>query len=285
MECLNAEVFLDGGFKFLEGPRWYEDRLWFSDMFGCKVYAASTDGSFDVIATIPGRPSGLGFLPGGVPVVASMMDRKLYKLEGRLEGGNITLHADLSSHVVHHINDLVMDKDGRAYVGHFGFDLWNSDDRTALASIVTVSPNGDEVRIAAGDLHFPNGMVFTSDGRLVVAETFSHRLTAFELASSAAPGGTLVNRHVFAPVPDAGPDGLAIDADDGVWVAAVDQSRFIRVMEGGEITREVRVDGRHAVACTLGGARMDKLFCLTTSGSWSDVAACKSSSRVEVVSL
>ena len=37
------ETFLDG-FVFIEGPRWHEGRLYFSDMWGHAVYSASEDG-------------------------------------------------------------------------------------------------------------------------------------------------------------------------------------------------------------------------------------------------
>ena len=33
------------GFKFLEAPRWHEDRIWFSDFYGLQVFSAREDGS------------------------------------------------------------------------------------------------------------------------------------------------------------------------------------------------------------------------------------------------
>ena len=34
------------GFHFLEGPRWHENKLWFSDMHGYKVYNLDADGNY-----------------------------------------------------------------------------------------------------------------------------------------------------------------------------------------------------------------------------------------------
>ena len=64
----------------LEGPRWRNDWLWVSDMVGRKVYRVSMSGQVECVVDVPGRPSGLGFLPDGTPLVVSMRDRCLYKI-------------------------------------------------------------------------------------------------------------------------------------------------------------------------------------------------------------
>lgn len=47
------------GMSYLEGPRWHDQRIWFSDFYTCRVYSAAEDGS-DVRteAEVPGQPSG-----------------------------------------------------------------------------------------------------------------------------------------------------------------------------------------------------------------------------------
>ena len=113
------------GFHFLEAPRWHDGRLWFSDFYGYKVRSMREDGS-DVReeATVPGQPSGLGWLPDGRLLVVSMRDRKILRRE---PDGTLSVHADLSPHATGHTNDMVVDAQGRAYVGNFGFDLMAGD--------------------------------------------------------------------------------------------------------------------------------------------------------------
>jgi hypothetical protein len=41
----------------------------------------------------------------------------------RLDHDRLVVHADLSSIATWHCNDMVVDAEGRAYVGNFGFDL------------------------------------------------------------------------------------------------------------------------------------------------------------------
>lgn len=275
-QLLRSEVFIEGPFTFLEGPRWHDDYLWFSDMLGLKVYRASAGGDVEAIVDVSERPSGLGFLPDGTLLIASMRDRTLY----RLEDGGLVFHADLSDIAGGDINDMLVDADGYAYVGNFGFDFWTTTERTAHADLAVVSPDG-EVMVAARDLHFPNGMVETSDNRLVVAETHGHRVSSFAINDDR----TLGDRRLFAELPGAAPDGLAIDEDDGVWVSAADQNRFLRVEEGGTITHEVDVSPHLAVACAVGGRGRDVLYCLTTQPSWQAVYQATSTARIETVQL
>ena len=61
-----TELLIDG-FRFLEGPRWHQGRLWMSDMGGGKVYTLSEAGDLETLVEVPNDPSGLGFLLDGTP--------------------------------------------------------------------------------------------------------------------------------------------------------------------------------------------------------------------------
>jgi sugar lactone lactonase YvrE len=162
---------------FPEGPRWHDGRLWFSDMHAHEVVAVDESGVRERIVAVPGSPSGLGWLPGGELLIVSMEDRRLL----RLADGALVEHADLSRLAPFHLNDMVVDAQGRAYVGNFGFDL-HGGGRMATTSLVLVTPDG-AARVVAEDLGFPNGAVVTPDGgTLIVAESFAKKLTAFDVA-------------------------------------------------------------------------------------------------------
>src|SRR3569833_1182305 len=108
------------GFSFLECPRWHDGRLWVSDFYTERVVATDGRGGTEVVAEVPGQPSGLGFLPDGRLLVVSMRDHRVLV---RDERGELTEHADLSGVVSGALNDMVVDDRGRAWVGNFGFDL------------------------------------------------------------------------------------------------------------------------------------------------------------------
>ncbi|HIF11091.1 MAG TPA: hypothetical protein EYQ81_15495, partial [Sneathiellales bacterium] len=105
---------------------------------------------------------------------------------------------DLSPFVTGHPNDMVVDGQGRAYIGNFGYDLLGGAE-PKNANMVLVTPDG-AARIVADDLVFPNGAVITPDGKnLVVAETFANKLTTFDIDED----GSLSGRRTFGELPDA----------------------------------------------------------------------------------
>jgi len=252
---LHPDRLVADGFVFLEGPRWRDGRLFCSDMGGSRVVAIdpATGGALTV-ARVPEGPSGLGWLPDGRLLVVSMRDRRLLRLE---RDGALALHADLAPLVAHWCNDMVVDDAGRAYVGNFGYDVVAGAAQQATC-LVAVEPDG-RARVVAQDLVFPNGAAITQDRRrLVVAETYARRLTHFEILA----GGSLGPGRLFADLVDGDADGIAIDAEDAVWVACVSQGEFRRVHEGGRVSAVVEVPGEHAVACALGGDDRRTLFLL-----------------------
>jgi sugar lactone lactonase YvrE len=256
---------LIGELHFAEAPRWHADRLWFSDFYAGLVRSIRADGSdVRVEATVAEQPSGLGWLPDGSLLVVSMRDRRILR---RSADGSLAVHADLAAHATGHLNDMVVDAAGRAYVGNFGFDLMGGAP-LAPAALHRVDPDGTVTEVA-GDLWFPNGVVLTGDGVLLVNETFGNRVTAFDVTA----GGALTNRRVwaeFGPVPTerafdkvlpqlvVAPDGAALDADGALWIADATGSRLLRLV-AGKITDEVR-PGTPVYACAVGGPDGRTLF-------------------------
>lgn len=244
---------------FPESPRWHDGRIWFSDFSTDRVHSSAADGrDLRVEAEVPQQPSGLGWLPDGRLLIASMRDHRILRRE---DDGTLAVHADLSAHATGPINDLVVDAEGRAYVGEFGFDLMGGAPFTS-ANLIRVDPDGT-VEVAATDLRFPNGSVITDDGMLLVAETFGNRIASFRIADD----GSLTDRDVwaeFGPEPTereletllpqvvVGADGCGLDAEGALWVADAVGGRAIRVLPGGTIDREVAPD-TGVFACTLGG--------------------------------
>jgi sugar lactone lactonase YvrE len=263
------------GLVFPECPRWHNGKLWLSDQHAHKVMTVDLKGNIETIAEVPGQPSGLGWLPDGRLLVVSMTDRCLLRLNGR----RLTCVADLKELASFHCNDMVVDPQGRAYVGNFGFDLI-ARQPFAPAALVLVTPDGN-ARIVASDLAFPNGTVITPDGRtLIVAETIAQRLTAFDIR----PDGSLKRRRIWAQLDQVTPDGICLDADNAIWVASPVGSEVLRVCEGGEVTHRVKVKTQ-PFACMLGGPDRRTLFVLTAETLHPDEARAKQSGHIETVQV
>ena len=272
----NEPVVLLDGVMFPEGPRWHEEKLWFSDMHAGQVMTVDMNGNADVIITVPQSPSGLGWLPDGRLLVVSMLDRRLL----RLDAEGLVEVADLNQLASFHCNDMVVDQQGRAYIGNFGFDL-NAQAPFSPAQVVLVTPDG-QARVVAEEMAFPNGSVITPDGHtLIVAETFGSRLTAFDIEED----GALSHRHIWAKLDGVFPDGICLDAEGAVWVASpAGKIGVLRVCEGGEITHHIDV-ATQAYACMLGGPQRKTLFMLTAKTINPDGARAKSSGRIETLEV
>jgi sugar lactone lactonase YvrE len=208
-----------------------------------------------VVALVAGDPSGLGWQPDGTMLIVSMRDRQLL---ARDPDGRVTVAADCSGLAPHEINDLVVDPRGYAFISQFGFDF-HGGAPYRKAPLLRVDPDG-AIASASDGLRMANGMVVTRDGStLIVAESTGKDLVAFDLHAD----GSLSNQREWAPLPEF-PDGICIDAEDGVWIASPVGDRFVRVVEGGEVTDSVEVPGRHAIACAIGGDDGHTLFCCTS---------------------
>jgi sugar lactone lactonase YvrE len=248
------ETILSGR-AFLEGPRWHDGALFVSDMHGGEVLRVTLDGSHEVVATVPQSPSGLGWLPDGRMLIVSMDDRRLVRLE---PDGSLAEAADCSKVAPNEINDMIVDRHGHAFISQFGYDMHHGG-KFKKAALLRVDPDGS-VHEVADEMSIANGMIITCDERtLVVAESTGRVLTAFDLADD----GSISNRRVWAELTDF-PDGICLDAEDGVWISAPGGDRFVRVIEGGEVTDVIETPGRHAIACQLGGPDGRTLFCCTS---------------------
>jgi sugar lactone lactonase YvrE len=265
------------GIYFGEGPRWHQDRLWFSDFYASRVCSVDLAGDLRTELELDGRPSGLGWMPDGSLLVVRMELRQVWR---RWPDGRFALHANLAEHSTFLCNDMVVDAKGRAWVGNFGFDLDHElrlrgpesvigDHPTTVLALV--QPDGAVSNAAPGErFSFPNGMVITPNGRtLIVGETLAGRLTALDIGAD----GRLTNRREWAPTWPAVPDGICLDAEGGVWIANPLAPQCVRIGEGGTVLGTIETLGLNCYACMLGGPDGCHLFMLVAETSDAEEAA------------
>ncbi len=251
---------------FPEAPRWRVGadgvgKLWYSDVLVGEVVAVDLHGNIEKIASVPELPSGLGWRPDGTLIVVSLGDGKLMAVS---EDGGLCAAGDMKSLDGLNCNDMVVDAQGRAYIGSFQlFDEMRHPgpgNMPAFSHIIRVDPDGS-ARIVADRMTFPNGAVISPDSKTyMVAETFANRLSAFDIEAD----GSLTNRRVWADI-GAPPDGITLDVEGCLWVAVPyyiygGPGGSVRVREGGEIVDRIDMDGVSSYACTLGGRDMTTLF-------------------------
>ncbi|MBR1237971.1 SMP-30/gluconolactonase/LRE family protein [Bradyrhizobium sp. AUGA SZCCT0182] len=264
----------DGG-RYFEGPRWHAGRLWFVDCMERTLLSLAPAGECRQHATFDDTPCGLGVMPDGRLIVLTMFQKRLLTFSD----GKLSPYADLSDIATGTIDDMIVDGLGRAYVGDLGFDLPPPPDRGAPGRIILVMPDGAR-RVVADGLRFPNGIaVSPQNDRLVVAEMDGACLADYDIA----PDGGLKLRGRFGSMKS--PDGICLDADGAVWVAAFEEDAFIRLDREGRELQRIEVPGRRALACVLGGPERKTLFCLSAATSYEELRQRKSSSRVDAIEV
>lgn len=259
---IGTPQLLVDGLVFPEGPRWRDGRLWFVDMHAHRLHTVTLDGVLTTELEHDDQPSGLGFLPDGSLLVVSVRKRQLL----RLDQGRVEPYADLTSIPGGHLNDMVVDERGRAFIGNrIGRRLIDGRFQATPhwagieEGIILVTPDR-QACVVAEDLVGPNGTVVTADGRtLIVSESLGHQLTAYTINDA----GSLSNRRVWAPLPGRFADGICLDAEGGIWFGSPLSHEFCRVVEGGEITDRLPLpEDTFGIAVALGGPDRKTLFLL-----------------------
>ena len=109
-----------------------------------------------------------------------------------------------------------------------------------------------------------NGLGWSPDGETAFyVDSMAYGIDAFAFDGAS---GTLSGRRRFADVGGSPvlPDGLAVDAEGGVWVALWDGGAVHRYAPDGTLDAVVPLPCRRVTACAFGGAGLDELF-ITTS--------------------
>lgn len=279
-----TSTFIDGLY-FGESPRWHEGRLWYSDFYDKAVKSVDLNGQVKLEVQLDEQPSGLGWLPDGRLLIVCMESLCLK----RFENNKLILHADLTQYSKHLCNDMIVDKQGNAYVGNFGFNLDHELQTCGVAevianhpkaNIVRVTPQGD-VSVASGDMSFPNGSVITPDGKtLIVAETLGLRLTAFDILDN----GELTNRREWAATGARAPDGICMNADGNIWVANAVGNECVLFAEGGAVVEVVNTS-QNCYACMLGGDNGNTLFMMTAESSDAAIVSANRNGKIEMLKV
>ncbi|MGN6221857.1 MAG: SMP-30/gluconolactonase/LRE family protein [Microbacterium sp.] len=140
-------------------------------------------------------------------------------------------------------NDGACDLSGTLWAGT------QSHSRVPDAALFTVESDL-AVRKRLEQVTVSNGLGFTPDGtRMYYIDTLPRRaLEVFDVEN-----GELINRRTLARVEGGNPDGLAVDNENGVWVAVWDAGEVRHFDAQGSLTRVVDVAATRPTAVCLAG--------------------------------
>jgi len=200
----------DGGRAgFLEGPSFdRKGNLFCVDVQAGRIYRISPDKQWDVVVEYDGIPNGLKFHKDGRAFIA---DRKngLMVLDPFVGTIETILTGPSANQRFKGLNDLHFASNGDLYFTDQG--RTGLQDPTGCVYRLTAEGRLDTIVANAPS---PNGLVLSKrENALFVAVTRANAIWRVDLDDPALRVG------LFAQLPCAGPDGLALDADGNVVVA------------------------------------------------------------------
>lgn len=154
------------------------------------------------------------------------------------------------------MNDGAADPQGRFWCGSMAYDF-----TPQAGALWRLDPDRTVTRVVDG-VTCSNGLAWTPDGAAALyIDSPTHRVDRLALQ----PDGSVARREPFADLTGQGlPDGLAIDAAGGVWVALFAAGRLVHLDPAGRVDAEVLLPVAQVTACCFGGDGAAQLF-VTTS--------------------
>jgi sugar lactone lactonase YvrE len=250
-------VLIDCGDELGEGPVWDADAgvLRWVDLLGGAVQSWDPATGEHERIEHPGTLGAVIPRRGRGPLIAAGRELVALEEDGTFGPTLLTLDPDLPDN---RQNDCRCDAAGRLWAG-------------TMSSAVGTPGRGSVYRIGA-DLEPQRAIAATTisngigwdpaDRWMYFIDSATYSLDAFEFD---AASGALGERRTVATIDKAEglPDGLAVDAEGGIWVAMFGGGRVNRYAPDGRLDRVLRLPFRNPTCPAFGGAGMETFFITT----------------------
>jgi sugar lactone lactonase YvrE len=258
----SAEQFTDPCTFHGEGPFWdaANGRLLLVDMLAGAVVEVDADGQTRR-QKLAGVAAALRARRGGGYVLATENQFVLLGRDLRVER---TLPPVFTDPLLR-MNDGGCDPQGRFYCGTMAYA-----ETPGAGTLYRLDPDG-AVSVTLPGVTISNGLQWNRAGDTVFyADTPTGRVDRYDFDPAS---GAFTDRRTFAEISGGGyPDGMAIDEEDGVWVALWGGSAVHRYDRAGRLDLVVDLPVSNVTACAFGGPNLQTLY-ITTSRQGIDPAA------------
>jgi sugar lactone lactonase YvrE len=250
---------LASGYGLIEAPRIDEQgRFYFSDVPNGGVYRRNPAGGIETVIPKRRGVGGMMFNEGGGIVCTG---RALIRFDERT-GKSRDLFAEWEGKALMGLNDLTTDDQGSVYTGSLNFDPL-SNNRPIPGSLFRVDPPGKATKLWDG-IQVTNGLGLSPDRKLLF---HSDSPTGAVWAYDVAADRSVKNRREFCKLPEGWPDGLAVDVEGGVWVAAVRAGEVVHFKSDGSIAKRIKVPAKMVTSLVFGGRDMMDLYIVSADNT------------------
>ena len=241
------------GYGLIEGPRVDgAGNLYFSDVTNGGVYCRRPDGAVDTV--VPRRR--------GVGGIALHADGGLV-----ISGKNICHVRDgvtrllLARDDAPGFNDLFTDALGRVYTGTMKSDPFKLEGERIAGECWRIDAEGRATQLYGG-VSLTNGIGFAPDGKTIY---HCDTARACVLVHDLDVAGRATPRSPIRV--EGGPDGLAVDAEGGIWVALYQAGAVQRYLPNGKPEMRLEVPARAVTSLCFGGADLRDLYVVSADNT------------------
>lgn len=253
-----ADVLIDDPCELGEGPVWDEaaGRLLWLDIPGRVLHTWEASTGTHQRTPLDRTVSFANPTVGGGLVTAG--DRWVHLTDP--DGSQLRALAELPIAEDASTNDGAVDPQGRLWVG-----ATNAGRDPDVGVLLRVAGDGTVTPLRSG-ITLSNGIDWSPDGSVAYhVDTFSRRVDRLALDGR----GDIVDQARFLTTEDL-PDGLAVDAEGGVWIAFWDGGCVRRYTPDGALDTTIAIDAGRVTSCAFGGAGSTVLYVTTARKGMDD---------------
>lgn len=243
------------GFRFCEAPRVDESgAVFFSDLIGGGYYRWQADGPIGTVLADRVWIGGATLDEGGAILCSGKGGLVLVE-----DGRPTPILTAIDGRPIVAVNDIEADAAGAIYGGTLDFGAVFERGETPEGGLLFRLDPGGDITVLRDDVVASNGIGFSPDGALMYHAESTVGIWAWSMRGGVAAGPPAL----FAAADDC--DGLAVDAEGGVWVAFWRDALIRRYKPDGAIDRIIRLPFPHIVSLAFGGPDQSDLY-VTTGG-------------------
>lgn len=254
-----VELLLGESLQLGEGAYWdgAKKLFYYIDIEGMQVRTYTPESGQVSVFAMPSRPGTVVPCKSGALLVA--LEDGLYRLNTETQALNqfVSIEEDLTGN---RLNDGKCDPAGRLWVG--SMDMACKDPTGTVYMIDgqgNVTPKIENVTIS-------NGIVWNKAAdKMYYIDTPTGEIAVYDYDNET---GEISNRQVAVKIEKSfgDPDGMAIDADDNLWVGMWNGNCLAQFNSStGALMQKIEIPAHNVTACAFTGEKMDELIITTAS--------------------
>jgi gluconolactonase len=265
-----------GGFKFVEGPLWVHNAIWFADLVGNKLHAVGADGVDKVLIDHSGGldnppegsysgSNGMVVDKDGSVLMTQHGLRRIVRLDADLKP--TTVIDKYQGKKINSPNDLVFRPDGSLWFTDppMGLVKQDQDPAKELKFNAVWRYKDGVLTPVITDLSRPNGIAFSPDGKKLYISNSGPKM--FVNVYDVADDGTVGKAKTFisypGPVPNDVPDGLRVDSAGNVWTTGPGGIRI--VSPDGKVLGQIKSPDLAQANLAFGGPELKTVYIMAAT--------------------